>query len=69
MAFTLKAARVNKELSRPVVIKRLKDEYGIEISVNTLANYEKRGGSQPDINTGKALASIYGMSVDDIKFF
>lgn len=69
MAISLKSARVNAELSRPVVIKRLKDEYGIEISVNTLANYEKKGGSQPDINTGKALASIYGRSVDDINFF
>lgn len=68
MAISLKAARVNAELSRPVVIKRLKDEHSIEISVNTLANYENKAGSQPDINTGKALASIYGMSVDDIIF-
>ena len=68
MAISLKAARINAELSRPVVINRLKDEHGIEISVNTLANYEKKGGSQPDINTGKALASIYGKSVDDIIF-
>lgn len=68
MAITLKAARVNAKLSRPVVIKRLKDDYNIEISVNTLGNYENEGGSQPDINTGKALASIYGMSVDDIIF-
>ena len=68
MAVSLKSARVNAELSRPVVIKRLKAEHGIEISVNTLANYEKKGCSQPDINTAKALASIYGMSVDDIIF-
>ena len=67
MAFTLKAARVNVELTRPAVIKRLKDEYGIKISVNTLANYENKQ-TQPDINTGKALASIYGMSVNDIIF-
>lgn len=68
MAISLKAARVNAKLTRPVVIKRLKDEYGIEISVNTLGNYENKAGAQPDINTGKALASIYGMSVDDIIF-
>jgi transcriptional regulator with XRE-family HTH domain len=68
MAISLKAARVNAGLSRPVVIKRLNDEHGIKISVNTLANYENKAKAQPDINTGKALASIYGMSVDDIIF-
>lgn len=70
MALTLKAARVNVELTRPEVIKRLKAEYGIKISINTLANYENvKKSSQPDITTGKALAAIYGKSVDDIKFF
>lgn len=68
MSLSLKAARVNVGLTRPEVVRQLKDEYGIEISVNTLGNYENCK-SQPDINTGKALASIYGMSVDDIKFF
>ena len=67
MAFNLKAARVNSEMTRPAVIKRLKDEYGLEISVNTLASYENRV-TQPGIITAKALASIYGMSVDDIIF-
>ena len=59
MSLSLKAARVNSGLIRAEVIQRLKDEYGIEISVNTLGNYEN-SKSQPDINTGKALASIYG---------
>ena len=68
MAITLKAARVNAQLSRPEVIKRLKEEHGIELSVNTLGNYENKTGSQPNINIGKALASIYGMSIDDIIF-
>ena len=67
MALLLKAARVNAELSRPVVVKKLEEDHGISISVNTLANYENKK-SQPDINTGKALASIYGMSVNDIIF-
>lgn len=67
MSLSLKAARVNVGLTRPEVIQSLKIRYGIEISVNTLANYEN-GKSQPDINTGKALASIYGLSVDNIKF-
>lgn len=68
MSLSLKAARVNSGLSRVEVIQCLESEHGIKISVNTLANYEKCK-STPDINTGKALASIYGMSVDDIKFF
>jgi transcriptional regulator with XRE-family HTH domain len=55
-------------LTRPEVKRRLKDEYNIEISVNTLSSYENKA-TQPNIETGKALASIYGMSVDDIKFF
>ena len=68
MSLSLKAARVNSGLNRPEVIHKLENEHGIKITVNTLANYENRK-STPDINTGKALASIYGMSVDDIKFF
>lgn len=67
MAITVKAARINADMTRPAVIKQLKSDYDIEISVNTLANYEKKL-TQPDINTGKALASIYGVSVDDIIF-
>ena len=67
MGLTLKAARVNVNLTRPDVIKRLKAEHGIKITVGTLANYEN-GKSTPDINSGKALASIYKMSVDDIIF-
>lgn len=68
MALTLKAARVNVGLSRPEVKRRLNAEFGIEISVNTLSSYENKV-TQPNIETGKALASIYGLSVDDIKFF
>lgn len=68
MSLSLKAARVNRGFTRPEVVQKLKDEYGIEITVNTLGNYENNK-STPDINTGKALASIYEMSVDDIKFF
>jgi transcriptional regulator with XRE-family HTH domain len=66
MAITLKAARVNKGYTRPDVIKLL-NEKGIKISINTLASYENKA-TQPDITTGKALAAIYGMSVDDIIF-
>lgn len=66
MKMSLKSARINKELSRPDVIKLL-SEKGIEISVNTLASYENKI-TQPSVTTGIELASIYGMSVDDIIF-
>lgn len=65
MAMSLKAARVNTKLSRPVVVKRLEDEKGVKISINTLASYENNK-TQPDIITASALASLYEMSVDDI---
>ena len=69
MAISLKAARINAKLKRSEVIARLKDEFGITKSINTLANYENdKSKSTPDINTGKALAAIYGKSVDDIIF-
>ena len=61
MKFSLKAARVNAGLTQSDVIKVIK------MSKNTLVNYEK-GRSTPDIETGKALARLYGMSVDDIIF-
>ena len=67
MAISLKAARINAELSRPAVLKKLEAEKGVKISVNTLASYENKK-TQPDIITASALASIYGMSVDDIIF-
>jgi transcriptional regulator with XRE-family HTH domain len=67
MAFTLKAARVNANLSRPKVVERLKAEYSIEITRNTLASYENKV-TQPSVVIAKALASIYGMSIDDINF-
>ncbi len=66
MAVTLKAARVNKDYTRPYVISRL-EEMGVKLSVNTLASYENKI-TQPDIGVAKALAAIYEMSVDDIIF-
>ncbi len=67
MAISLKSARVNAGLTRPEVKRLLKDEYGIKISINTLASYENKV-TQPNIETGKALAAIYKMSVNDIIF-
>ena len=61
MKFTLKAARTQAGLTQDYVAKILKK------SKNTIVSYEKYR-SIPDINTGKALAKLYGMSVDDIIF-
>ena len=61
MQITLKAARVNAGLTQEYVAKKLKK------SKNTIVNYES-GKSVPDIETGKALAALYGLSVDDLNF-
>lgn len=61
MKITLKAARVNAGLTQDETAKKLKK------SKNTIVNYES-GKSVPDIETGKALAALYGCSVDDLIF-
>ena len=61
MKFSLKAARVNAGLTQDEVARSIKK------SKNTVVSYEK-GRSVPDIEIGKALAKLYGMSVDDIIF-
>lgn len=61
MKITLKAARVNAGLTQNAVIKLL------GMSKTTLSNYET-GRTSPDIETGKALAALYGVSVNDIIF-
>ena len=61
MKITLRAARVNKGLTQEDVAKKLKK------SKSTIVNYEN-GKSTPDIETGKALAVLYGCSVDDLIF-
>lgn len=61
MKFKLKAARVNAGMTQDYVAKKLKK------SKNTIVSYEK-GRSVPDIETGKALAALYGLSVDDLIF-
>jgi DNA-binding XRE family transcriptional regulator len=62
MAIHLKAARVNAGLTQAEAAKML------EISKGTLANYEMYR-TKPDIETSKKIASLYGMTVDDIIFF
>lgn len=61
MKISLKAARVNANLTQEVVAKKLNK------SKNTIVSYEK-GKSMPDIETGKAIANLYGVSIDDLIF-
>ena len=62
MKIHLKAARVNAGLTQDQVAKEL------GVSKGTIINYELYR-TKPDVDTGKALAKLYGMSVDDIIFF
>ena len=61
MKITLKAARVNKGLTQMDVAKQL------HINKGTLVNYEKYR-TIPDIETAKVMATLYGVSVDDLIF-
>lgn len=61
MQITLRGARANAGLTQAEVARAIKK------SKNTIVSYEK-GRSVPDIETGKALARLYGMSVNDIIF-
>lgn len=59
--FTLKAARVNVNMTQEYVAMQ------VGKTKNTIQNYEN-GKSVPDIETGKKLAALFGLSVDDIIF-
>ena len=61
MKIKLNAARVNAGFTQEDVAKLLGK------SKNTIVSWEK-GKSAPDINAGKALADLYGVSVDDLIF-
>lgn len=61
MKLTLKAARVNKGLTQMDVANHL------HINKGTLINYEKYR-TIPDIETAKAMAALYGVSVNDLIF-
>ena len=62
MAITLKAARVNAEMTQTEAAKAL------GISKNTLLNYEKYK-TIPDIEKSKRMAKLYGCTVNDLIFF
>lgn len=61
MAITLKAARVNKNLTQKEAAAL------IGISVETLVNYEK-GLSFPNVPVIKRIESVYGVQYSDIIF-
>ena len=59
MKFTLAAARVNRKMTQEYVASQ------VGKSKITIQNYEY-GKSIPDIETGKKLAALFGLTVDDI---
>lgn len=61
MAITLKAARVNKNLSQVNAAKAL------GISVDTLGKYE-RGQLFPGVPTIQKMEMLYGVSYNDLIF-
>jgi DNA-binding XRE family transcriptional regulator len=61
MKISLKAARVNAGLTQDDVAKSIK------VSKSTIVNYEK-GRTSPDITTGKKLAELYGVSIENLIF-
>lgn len=67
MAIHLDAARRNARLTQMEVVAELRKR-GYKISKNTLSSYEAYK-TKPNIDVAKALADIYGMSVDNIIFF
>lgn len=59
MAIHLDAARTNARMTQAEAAKEL------GISKGTLSNYENYT-TKPDVEMGKKIAALYGMSVDDI---
>lgn len=62
MQLTLKAIRINKNLSQDEAAKK------IGVSVDTLSNYE-RGKSFPDIPILKKIEEVYEVKYENINFF
>lgn len=58
---TLKAARINKNLTQEEAAKAL------EIAPETLANYEQ-GKTSPTVKIVKRMEDLYGLSYNDINF-
>ena len=61
MAITLKAARVNRNMTQSEAAEKL------GISKDTLRNWEQ-GKSFPDVKAIKQIEALYGLSYNDISF-
>ena len=61
MGLTLKAARVNKDLTQIEAARE------IGVSADTLSNYE-RGISFPDVPTIKRIEEVYGVPYSELIF-
>ena len=61
MALTLRAARINKGLSRQEAVKLL------GVGVSTIGNYE-RGVSYPDVPVIQRMEQVYGVSYAEMIF-
>lgn len=59
---TLKAARVNVDLTQEEVAERM------GVNVKTMQQWEN-GRTFPNVKQAKKLANIYGISIDDFTFF
>lgn len=62
MPISMKAARVNAELTQAEAAKAL------NINKNTLVGYET-GKTIPKVDVAKRMAKLYGLTVEDIIFF
>lgn len=62
MPISMKAARVNAELTQAEAAKAL------NINKNTLVGYET-GKTVPKVDVAKRMAKLYGLTVEDIIFF
>lgn len=67
MQFTLKAARVNSDLTQDEVVKILLEKFKVKTTRQKLAEYEKDASEVP-ITLAQNLAEIFGMTTEDIFF-
>lgn len=61
MGISIRAARVNARYTQRKAAEKL------DISVSTLANYEK-GKTEPDYSIIDNMIKLYGVSFDDLDF-
>ncbi|RGW15224.1 helix-turn-helix domain-containing protein [Enterococcus asini] len=67
LQITLGAARVNSDLKQSDVVDILKEKYGVTITRQRLAEYERDASDVP-IALAKKLADIYGLTQENIFF-